>query len=501
MIAFGPCTPFSPFRTRPRFSVGSLLRRALRAAAVVAAVLLAGSALAGRHVACFQGPSENVWWWESELDTLWVLCSMDEPGSCRAIHPLTPPPPQFQNPWAWRPAPISGIAQVKDPLGAIKFYIPRAGGNGGWGLDPSSQPAGANYYDANGNWIAWLPCGRTITSDGSGPADREAQFVGFSTDPSGLVTTAVWKKTSAPGVRVENTVKVPLHYVAVGGGVVAQAYESRYAQAPSSIWRGAKIIASTPDDSEVDASGRPTMRHWRGATMGNWAAEVHTNTVFVIGLTQNYATSTRTPSLYDQVRRVSAWAPGMAHWPVASATAPAGQVVLSAGVEAVSQFFDPSGTWGQYVTAIAPVPGPCKLVPDCNRYNTWAAESKDHMISAQGWVRVTLTTVPAQVLGPGPGESAPTLRVLQSAVTATTPGESAVPMLNLGGLHGVAALTGIGAVATWKHYDRAGNQVSPGSLLWKLEPTVGGAALGSAEHMLLSPAALLGYAVGIRLAP
>ena len=71
----------------------------------------------------------------------------------------------------------------------------------------------------------------------------------------------------------------------------------------------------------------------------------------------------------------------------------------------------------------------------------------------------------------------------------------------LGGYASYYALTGIGASVDWKRYNAAGNLTSFGNLVWKLEPRadLGGASVASKDHIVASPAAITGYAIGIKL--
>jgi hypothetical protein len=72
---------------------------------------------------------------------------------------------------------------------------------------------------------------------------------------------------------------------------------------------------------------------------------------------------------------------------------------------------------------------------------------------------------------------------------------AAHPAVDVGGLRGEYALTGIGAAVDWRSHGPSGN------LLWKLEPRadLGGASVASKDHVFPSPATITGFALGIKL--
>ncbi len=92
---------------------------------------------------------------------------------------------------------------------------------------------------------------------------------------------------------------------------------------------------------------------------------------------------------------------------------------------------------------------------------------------------------------------------VQARFVSAASGIAAHPAVDVSGLRGEYALTGIGAAVDWRRYDQNGNQTAAGNLLWKLEPRadLGGASVASKDHILSSPARITGYALGIKLVP
>lgn len=437
----------------------------------IALALGCSAAGAGMHQICYEGAPEY-------KNGAWVPngvfgCDTDGVGYC-TISPAT-----------------SGFISRSNPY-PLAYYVQSGGYFRYFDFSSSAGTftARIDFFDANSVLIAQRNCtvnARGVYSSERGHASPGAVLTGFSTDSSGLVSSGVWRlQNSGSYAYARLNVQAPADFVAVGGGAMGVEWPV-----------GALVTESAP--STLYAGD---FRTWKARTAeGGGAAQSHRTTAYVIGLRIEGIASRDLAPLLIQSTGLSN--PGNVSVPTSQATQPVlgGSVVIGGGFDARATSGVPLGSQvGQFGTVSAPLAGSyfnCTLVNGFYRCRIvsgtigWRAESKDHVIAAPGSVTSTMLALPPTLTVGGV-----TYQVLSQQVSATS-AVAAHPAVDVGGLRGSFALTGIGATVDWRTYGSAGN------LLWKLEPRadLGGASVASKDHVISSPATVTGHAIGIRLAP
>ncbi|MCW5632393.1 MAG: hypothetical protein KIT17_03585 [Rubrivivax sp.] len=446
-------------------------RLAQLAAGIALGVACAGAA-ARMHQICFEGPPQPQG--TGYVPTAIFGCAIDGTGTCtisaRGLteRKLSPLDVGLQSPGTFRHFEGAGTA----PMSATITFVD------------------------NGITVT-RSC--TVTPFGAippyGHGTPGAVLTGFSTDSSGLATTGVWKLQTATNHVGNVHVYVPAGFVVVGGGAMGT---------DSPI--GALISGSWLFGYQNHA------QEWFALTAeGGGAAQPHRPTVFVIGLRIEGMTSHELRLLVNPNGHGNATASsssvgqGSLGQPADQVSAPSGRVVVGGGFIACPT----SGCGGgQFTTVSAPlVDGytQCDPAPnggfECHfvilNVRGWRSESKEHIVAAPGSIATQVIALPPTVSVGG------TTYNVRARVVSATSGIAAHPAVDVGGLRGEFALTGIGAAVDWRRYDQAGNQTAAGNLLWKLEPRadLGGASVASKDHVISSPARITGYALGIKLVP
>jgi hypothetical protein len=326
-----------------------------------------------------------------------------------------------------------------------------------------------------------------------GYASPGAVLTGFSTDVSGLVTTGVWRlqaTTDSPWRRL--TVQAPGDFVSVGGGATG-------VEVPN----GAVIIESM---RTVTYPGDE--RSWRASTTeAGGAAQLHRTTAYVIGMhIEGLSTSSLAALLQSSTATSFPTIAALSSTQVAQSVI-GGSAVLSGGLQAWADSSNAINMIGQFATASAPQLGKTfRCLPTATGFlkctivlspTGWRVESKDHVIAHPGWINVQMLALPLTLTVNGVAWE------VRSGYVSASSAVVAHPAVDVSGLRGDYALTGIGASVDWKRFDASGNQVAAGNLLWKLEPRadLGGASVASKDHVIASPASITGYALGIKLVP
>jgi len=165
--------------------------------------------------------------------------------------------------------------------------------------------------------------------------------------------------------------------------------------------------------------------------------------------------------------RVALQTSSRAAHPSASASLPAGFILVGGGFRVNWQ-----PGQGNLATASFPEFG-----------NVWTARSKDHFVSSPCTIDSFAIGLAAQL---------PVGRV-ERAVSSDESGVAAHPSITEP-MNGPFVLTGIGAEA---------RSNEPGSLLWRLEPAIGGSEPGvtasAKDHEVSSPGTVKAWAIGARL--
>lgn len=443
-------------------------------AALTAACAAVGAQM---HQICYEGTPEL-------RNGVWVPngvfgCAVDGPGHC-TISPASAGFIARANPFP--------LAQFVQAQGTFRYFD--------FSSSAGSFTARVRFFDSNSQLVAERSC--TVNAKGMytserGYASPGAVLTGFSTDASGLATSGVWRLQSGdlrPHNRV--TVQAPADFVAVGGGAIG------IREPIGALIAESARYASYPDDQ----------RSWRARTSeAGGAAQLHQTTAFVIGLRIEGVAARDLAALLRTVVASSSGVSGQtltAH-PSAQAALSSEGVVIGGGFRALAAPGIPAGSnLGQFATAGAPAYGwtricfesvaffRCRFVPVLNG---WRAESKDHVLSAPGWVETELHALPPTITVAGVAYQ------LQARHVSATSAVAAHPEVDVVGLRGEYALTAIGATVDWRRYDAFGNQVAAGNLLWKLEPRadVGGASVAAKDHIVSSPASVTAHALGIKL--
>ncbi|MEV4972298.1 hypothetical protein [Streptomyces scopuliridis] len=306
------------------------------------------------------------------------------------------------------------------------------------------DPAGREYPDGRG--------------PGTGKATTEELF--RRTDSSGAITTAVFRYRAEHDQAhfTDLRVEVDRDMVVIGGG--ATAVDTPY---------GALLTASYPS-----ADGTA----WLVSSKDHGMPQPHRLTGFAIGMKIAGVSRER---LARELLFIGRARGDLEPHPHASASAPEGYTLIGGGFRVNwNDGTDDPGP-GNLATASFPRGG-----------DTWTARSKDHLAShactidtfavclrssfvVDDLLRTVDRLMDRVEFGRGP---MPT-----PEVTSVFPGQGHV-------------LTGIGAEVV---------QVEPGSLLWRLEPTVDGRAPGvhaaGKEHGTWGPTTMRAWTLGIRLLP
>jgi hypothetical protein len=352
----------------------------------------------------------------------------------------------------------------------------------------SSLPDSATFTFADGSTQT---CHYHVGVAG-GTATAGATLDGYMTDASGMVTTGVWKRHSTPNqhflmpdgnFRVFQQMDLPSDFVVVGGGAVG-------------VPDAAFIYQSYPTNSGTGS--------WFVGTESNLNPVDHDNDAYAIGLTVEGLPNLQ--SLVQHFIANSGFLPPpargsleVAH-PSVTVALPSGFLALGGGAQGYNPNATTAGGLGQYLTASAPEApaqsvhcyfrGPCTgLLGDVSG---WTASSKDHWVSAPGWVYAFAVGLPVDVNINNAPFHFEALQTFGSSVLASQPG------VVVAGSPGEYALTGIGAFVHWDQ-----GPGSLGNLLWKLQPRadIAGADVASTDHGGASPATIDGFAIGIKLVP
>lgn len=436
---------------------------------------LAGvSAQAGTHQICYEGMPQRQG--AGFVSTGVFACAVDGGGRC-TINPLTT---------AMTPRPSAPLDQAVAVPGATFAYYNFQYSTG------YTYGARFEFWDAGNNRLPDRTC--SVYPYGVhvgivGNASPGAVLTGFSTDASGLATTGVWRlQATADGPFRSVEAIVPADFVIVGGGAMG-------VEAPN----GAVVFESR-------RLSRTMQRSWVASTSeASNAAQLHRTTAYAIGLRIEGVDPAQLTGLVQELSAGSGLTP-LAH-PTAQVMQPVigGSVILSGGIAARADPSNALNQIGQFATRTAPVIGStlrCTQDPNGAFHCTivpapvgWAVESKDHVVAHPGSVSTQMLALPTTIT-----VGSTTWEVRSGFVSATSPLASH-PAIEVSGLRGDYALTGIGATVNWKRFDTFGNQVAMGNLLWKLEPRadLGGASVASKDHVLVSPATITGFAVGIKL--
>jgi hypothetical protein len=201
------------------------------------------------------------------------------------------------------------------------------------------------------------------------------------------------------------------------------------------------------------------------------------------------------------LRNLVAWQLGGSNYaahPTAQVTPIAGYpAILGGGAEAFAQAYPQTGQFLTASSAIPAVYGFCWMgrCGESSGATGFYAASKDHGVSAPGYVGVWVSSMPQAIqvyTAAGPW----TFRV-ETFGRGVTSSVAAQPSIVVAGRSGEFALTGVGAAVNWQSYGYYGN------LLWKVVPRadIAGVEAASKDHMYSSPAAITGYALGVKLVP
>lgn len=311
----------------------------------------------------------------------------------------------------------------------------------------------------------------------------EGQLTSFSTDASGLVTTGVWRKKDA-------SPELPGEFVAVGGGATDHLAGSHVGTLGT--WGGTLVpfTASTPTDRWYFAVGLKL------AGQGRWTpprqpAVPSPSDSQVLAVDNLMATAPGTSTPVATVAAADVWGE---QWNGFSGTyTSASWMVLTASLPIMGR------EWFECVlrpphTVGCPVP----------TVVGWSAETRppDHPI----WpVRVVsrLTALPRTVtLRDADTGASKTYHVRSTVVSADGPA-AVTQRVDLSGLRGRAALTGIGLRIDWRRAN-ANDASLPFGVAVAAQPRAdrGGASIGSGQiagQAAPAPSVLSAYAVGVHL--
>jgi hypothetical protein len=461
---------------------------------VAVALLWAGSATAGLHTICYEGPVEDR---GGPRVVKMVVGCKDDSGAYCEIKPLG--------------AELYGQASLAplDPdqrAGQARGLVAAAGEFGFYEHAPASAYAppvlklkAQVFFHGSGETRACEVTPRaSLTPVLAGHA--EGVLTGFSTDASGLVTTGAWRGVWRGS---NSTVRVPAEFIAVGGGVETAA--------------GAFI-----DRARISQSG--DIRSWESATFLPSLAPPRETTSHVIGLRiQGLATDTEpgvpdvqrqgTPTdLRSLVRRVEASTYQLAgnqpapEWRVAL---PVGEVALGGDIDANATPAVGNGgsSAGQFAVRSAPDDGlrwvACRLVAlssSCPPPSAsgWNVESLSELGRLPGGVSTRLAYLPGKIDIQGK------VYEVRGRYVQATSSPGLQPAMDAKGLRGVYAVTGVGASLNWRRFTPANHFDVVSPRLTRIQPQLdlGGASAASAQlGGTATMATITTFALGIRLVP
>jgi hypothetical protein len=437
------------------FSGHARIARARRhgtAIAVTLATLSASSAYAaGNHQICYQGPPFN------NQPTIVVQCRSDLPGVSCSISSSASPVPYFP--------PAAGPSTVQSFKGAY------------------GTPSTATILFSDGTQ-------RTCTTEvvplyqGYGGAFTRVtatvpQLTGYTTDASGLLTTGIWSSQTTTAQRAStNIIAVPWDFALVGGGARGTNYPS-----------GALISKMAPD-------GDLQNREWRVQTQDALTPQPHTNESYAIGMKIEGVGIASLRNLV--VWRSGGSNPNPTAHPTSQAVPPPGfPVILGGGASAFAQAFPQTGQFLTASSAIPAVYGLCltRVCTEASGAVGWTAASKDHGVSAPGYVMTFVSSMPQTIQVNTP--AGPRTFTVESFGRGVISSVAAHPSIVVAGRSGEFALTGVGAWVDWQGYGSYGN------LLWQVVPRadIAGVEAGSKDHAYSSPARITGYVLGVKLVP
>jgi len=314
-------------------------------------------------------------------------------------------------------------------------------------------------------------------------------LLGFNTDESGLVMTGVWQSTSAPADQPFVEVVVPPDFVAVGGG--AEGTETPYGTLVNE-----SLHYSVPQT-------------WLAASHGNMPAGAAQQISPVIG----WGIGLKIEGIDRTTLRQIVQFPGAGSYSISGSSFesnptstyttnmfggvdkllyPQTLAAISGGIDAEHG----STPNDQYATETRPVFfNQCFTSGACERVvRGWTATSKDHLNSSPWWVFAQMTTVPKELTING------TLFHVETQVSSATSAAAAHPSVSAA-LPAGYALTGIGAFVDWQQ--PPAGFVGAGNMLWRLKPRpdFNGVEAGSKDQWIQSPAAITGFAIGMKLVP
>jgi hypothetical protein len=315
-------------------------------------------------------------------------------------------------------------------------------------------------------------------------------LLGFNTDESGLVMTGVWQSTSAAADQAFVEVVVPPDFVAVGGG--AEGTESPF---------------GTLVNESLHYNYMP--QSWLAAAHGNVPPGVAQQISPVIGWGIGLKIEGVDRTTLQQIVQF----PGAGSYSISGSSFesnptstyttnmfggvdkllyPQTLAAISGGIDAEHG----STPNDQYATETRPVFfNQCFTSGACERVvRGWTATSKDHVNSSPWWVFAQMTTLPKELTING------TLFHVETQVASAISAPAAHPSVSAA-LPAGYALTGIGAFVDWQH--PPAGFVGAGNLLFRLKPRpdINGVEAASKDQWIPSPAAITGYAIGMKLVP
>lgn len=421
--------------------------------AVLATLTTSTAYAAGNHQICYQGP-----YWNNQ-PTIVVQCRSDFPGvSCSISMQATPagyfPPP-------------AGPSTVQS-FGGQPGTIHTATVDFSDGTQRTCTTALAPLYQGVGSAFTRMGNGATVPL-----------LTGYTTDQSGLLTTGIWSSQTTNPQRVQqNIIGVPWDFVLVGGGALGTNYPS-----------GALISKMAPE-------GDLQNREWRVLTQDALTPQPHTNETFAIGMKiEGVAIA--------NLRNLVAWNSGGSN-PNPTAH-PSAQVAPLAGFPAIlgggaKAFANDYPQTGQFLTASSAIPaiyGLCWMdrCAESSGATGWYAASKDHGVSAPGYVGAYVSSMPQTIqVNTSTGPRSFRVETFGRGVVSSV---AAHPSIVVSGRSGEFALTGVGAYVDWQSNGFYGN------LLWKVVPRadIAGVEASSKDHAYSSPATIAGYVLGVKLVP
>jgi vibriolysin len=262
-----------------------------------------------------------------------------------------------------------------------------------------------------------------------------------NTDASGKITIAVFERysTTTSNHNTDFAVTVPSDYVVIGGGGEGK-------ENPA----GNLLTASYPDAG---------LTSWLVSAKDHVNADPVRVRAWAIGL----KIAGLTPAQVRSNLTVSSATSSYAAWPDATATLPAGYVLVGGGIKV-----NWSGS-GNLATASAP-----------SGANGWRVRSKDHQYSSPATAQAYAIGLNSSIAGVGTISG-----VVNGGTSAVVAHPSYTATLGAG-----YALSGCGAFVNW---------TGAGNLLWQIKPaSATTCTVASKDHNISAPASISGYTIGIR---